>query len=477
MRKQTVKLFWHIQWQKTKKRQKMNQDIITMMIDPVTAIYLIPFIVIGGLVMRDALIENQHIIQTISDQIFTRDIILFGFIGGQLGLFKKAPILLYSSSERLMEYLTHRRRDLFSLLWLKKSTVYLLMNACVFLLLILIFPDYTQQVGQFIFMLTLTQVSLIVLKFYLFTLNGWRGYIHRGVIQLINVSLIVYLAVLTTDKRFMVLTFLLVMALIGLILSFFYIEDVKDLDYIISVSDSISYQTVLSKLFFSKTIAKDTPIKRHAWYDKKRYRQRLKTKTMWKLYHRLIWQHLSEQSMNVFQMFMLLMAMIILLSLQGVMFLRIGLVLAVLLFLRMQSVIFQSIFDRELLKSLPLRQGPWSQHYGFYSIFSHTVFVLLLIGYSHLFYPKQFTVVESFTFLLITVILNREWLKRIAQKLILLRPKETSLFTLSMLYLVGYAGLFSKYPSPVYVLASIIAGLAVMQLISSRFRSEKHDRR
>lgn len=36
----------------------------------------------------------------------------------------------------------------------------------------------------------------------------------------------------------------------------------------------------------------------------------------------------------------------------------------------------------------------------------------MMIGFSYLLYPGEFTVLESFTFLIITVILNRDWINR-----------------------------------------------------------------
>jgi hypothetical protein len=176
---------------------------------------------------------------------------------------------------------------------------------------------------------------------------------------------------------------------------------------------------------------------------------------------------------TILQMVMQLLFIVVLLSLQSPMFLRVGMVIFVLLFIRMNNVIFQSIFGRPLLKSLPVRQGPWSRYYGVYSIFSLMLMVLVLIGYSHLLYGLAFTPFESFTFLLIAVILNREWLNRVIKKLTIQRPKKTIIYNLSLVYMVGYGLAFVTYEPFVYGLASVITGLITVELISKRFRSEK----
>lgn len=477
MRKETIKQFSRIHWQRTKKRHQTNRDIITMVIDPVTAFYLIPFVIIGGLIIRDALMAYQPLLQTVSDTIFNRDTLIFGLVMGQFGLFKKTPILPYSSSERLMEYVSHRRRDMFILLWLKRVAFYLGLDIFIAIVLLLVFPLYTEQIAGLILVVMITQIGLIIPRVYLSTMIGWRGFLERLLIQLAVLSTIVSLAVSTGEQRLGILVFLILILFIAQVLGFTYIEEVNDLDYIMSVSDYMSYRTVLSKVFFSKTAVKDVPIKRHEWYEKKRYQKRLTKQTMWKLYARLIWQHLSENMTTIFQMVIQLVVIVVLLSLQGPMFLRVGIVLAVLLFSRMYHVIFQAIFDRPLLKTLPLRQGPWSRYYGLFSTFSLIVWVLGLIGYSHLFYPEAFTTLESFTFLLITVILNREGLNRVIKKFSTKRPKENIVFRLCLIYMFGYGVTFVTYAPVVYGLASVITGLTIVELISKRFRSEKHDTR
>lgn len=444
-----------------------------MVIDPVTAFYLIPFIIIAGFVLRDVVIEYRPLLQQASEVIFTRDMVFLGIVMGQIGLFKKAPILNYSSSERLMEYVSHKRRDLFMLLWFKRLLSYFIVDSGVAAFLLIVFPTYANQIINLIIIVFITQIGLIIPRVYLASMTGWRGFFERLVIQSGVFAIIVLLVISAGEQRFTILTFLLMVLVAGQIVGIIYIERVKDLDYIITVSDHKSYRIVLSKLFFSKTAVKDTPIKRQEWYEKKRYRQKLSDKTMWKLYARLIWQHISEQKSTILQMVMQLLVIVVLLSLQSPMFLRVGMVIFVLLFIRMNHVIFQSIFNRPLLKSLPVRQGPWSRYYGVYSIFSLILMILGLIGYSHLLYESVFTTPESFTFLLIAVILNREWLNRVIKKLTIHRPKETIIYNLSMLYMVGYGLAFVTYELFVYGLASVITGLTTIELISKRFRSEK----
>ena len=473
MRKQTIKQFAWIHWQRTKKRNRTNREIIAMVIDPVTAFYLIPFIVIGGLVLRDVLIEYQALLQQVSEMIFTHDMVFLGIMVGQNGLFKKAPILNYSSSERLMEYVSHKRRDLFMLLWFKQLLSYFIIDSGIAVFLLIVFPVYRESIMSFIIVVFITQVGLIIPRVYLASMTGWRGFIERLVIQIGVLAIIALLVVSTGEQRLTILTFLLVTLATAHIVGVIYIEHVSDLDYIITVSDHKSYRTLLSKLFFSKTAVKDVPIKRQEWYEKKRYRQKLSDKTMWKLYARLISQHVSEQNGTILQMVMQLLFIVVLLSLQSPMFLRVGMVIFVLLFIRMNNVIFQSIFGRPLLKSLPVRQGPWSRYYGVYSIFSLMLMVLVLIGYSHLLYGLAFTPFESFTFLLIAVILNRKWLNRVIKKLTIHRPKETIIYNLSLVYMVGYGLAFETYEPFVYGLASVITGLITVELISKRFRSEK----
>ncbi len=477
MRKQTVKQFWWMHWQRTKKRQRTNREIIAMVIDPVTAFYLIPFIVIGGLVLRDVLIEHRTLLRNVSEAIFTRDMIFLGIMIGQVGLFKKTPVLPYSSSERLMEYVSHNRRDLFVLLWFKRFLSYLVLDSALGGVLWVIFPIYADQLVSLMVVVFITQIGLIIPRVYVASMTGWRGFLERLTIQIGVFVTLVALAVSTGEERLTLLVFLLVMLAAGHIVGFIYIGGLRDLDYVMSVSDYKSYRTMLSKVFFSKTAVKDTPIKRQEWYEKKRYRQRLSDKMMWKLYARLIWQHLSEQSKTIGQMILQLFVIVVLLSLQSPMFLRVGFVIFVLLFIRMNNVMFQSIFNRLLLKSLPVRQGPWSRYYGVYSIFSLMVMVMVLIGYSHFMYEDAFTALESFTFLVIAVILNREWLNRVIEKLTIHRPKETFIYNLCMIYMVGYGVVFVAYETLVYSLASVITGLTTMQLISKRFRSEKHDTR
>src|SRR5690554_2657020 len=145
MRKQTIKQFAWIHWQRTKKRNRTNREIIAMVIDPVTAFYLIPFIVIGGLVLRDVLIEYQALLQQVSEMIFTNDMVFLGIMVGQNGLFKKAPILNYSSSERLMEYVSHKRRDLFRLLWFKQLLSYFIIDSGIAVFLLIVFPVYRES--------------------------------------------------------------------------------------------------------------------------------------------------------------------------------------------------------------------------------------------------------------------------------------------------------------------------------------------
>ena len=215
MRRVTIKQFARSHVQKAKKRNKINLDIVSVVIDPVTALYLLPFIGVGLLVFRDALIQYQESLSSIGETILFNDLFVLGLFIAQIGLFKRLPILQYSSSERLMEYVTHKRRDLFCLLWIKRSLTYFILDLFMLGLLIFILPVNNEKLVILFVYIFVGQIALVIPRVYLLGMTGWRGSIYRFLIR-IGVLGILTALLFSTGQDYVTLIafFLLIFSLI-----------------------------------------------------------------------------------------------------------------------------------------------------------------------------------------------------------------------------------------------------------------------
>lgn len=461
----TGSLWWRLQRAKHRKRRELNKQSMEILVDKVTLFYLIPFLIIGLLVVRDLLQAHNELLTAVVNDL-SANVIVISFLTIQLGLFQKKPVFGYSSSEQLLIHLPHQRKVILRYFWLLKGGTLLIVHAVVFALLYLLLPLPLTTALAFFFWVSLFRGLMLIIRWSIFCWHGVRGYIFRFLASGAIIIAVIALSISTGIDRINLIGLILLTLMSAQVIGFFMIEAVSDFDRVVAMNDHFQFRTFFVKAVVGKVLPLETPkFPRLSLRNKARAKPAPMGKTS-HLYRRVMWSEAVKEQALILQTYFSVLGLIVFLSTQGFIFLRMGLVLGLVLHARLFSLLFRLMYQAPLLKSIPLRIKRYVVPYQF--VMNLITLAVVAVGLAMMQLMYQVELIDGVMILIVAYVFTNEWLRyRVEESLNKQKPLSTTMI-FSILWLIGYI--------IVYRYHTIIAGFAGVVWISYIWDSLKMKR-
>lgn len=360
--------FNKIQSAQFKKRTALNKEVIGLVTDFVTLLYLIPFLIILLLVLNEQLTHYEPII---TEWLSIMQPIHIGLVSVLLTLKPSKPPLPYSSSDELLTFLPHKKMTIFTFHWLRKMKRNGLVTVALFGLVTWILPVRMDLSLLTFASIYLFQVLMILPRWFTFLQTGFIGILKRMGMTILATGLVIIYPILPLLAQGL---FVIIFIAILIMLNVFLYKRVMtrtDWHFVTDMNDYYQFRT-----FLVRTIMKDA-FPKHSVSKKpfKIMRVPFYKRRPDFIYHRLIYLTLRKEKQWLVKQVIQITIIFGLLMIQGPGFYHLGFFIAVVLFVRAYTIMFKTIFIHEPLTSLPHIEMKWLK---VYRIWQHGSLLLML---------------------------------------------------------------------------------------------------